>query len=193
MPHKLGVYWSPAHDPAPELDYIHQLQPPVIRVLTEDVNHISQAHTAAPEAVIIPRVWRLDDNRTDHNPGGVYHEINNDPYSAGVLHATKILGMVDRWRQEARERDIPFPHSDQICVGGANEPNGSCSYPTIAAYAMGFARQCMMLNHRRVALLLLGHGHPATPPPNVRDWSAFDKLQPMLTQGGHWVETHAYN
>jgi hypothetical protein len=193
MAHKLGVYWSPAHDPLPELTYIHALQPPVIRILTEDVEHIVQAHAAAPEAIIIPRVWRLDDNRTEHNPEGVYEEINVDPYNAGVIHASKILGKVDTWRREAKERDLPFPHQDQICVGGANEPNGSCSYPVIAEYAKGFARQCMMLNHRRVALLILGHGHPATPPPNLIDWSAFMDLQPILDANpDFWIETHAY-
>jgi hypothetical protein len=145
------------------------------------------AHLAAPNAIIIPRVWHLDDGRSDSNPGGVYTEINKNPYRTGQLHAVTILDKVQVWRELAHKRNIRFPPQDQICVAGANEPNHSCDYPTIANYALGFANVCENRWQKLAALLLLGHGHPATPPPNLVSWGDFQKLQPMLTrteQGG---------
>ncbi len=91
MNHRLGVYWAPMHDPAPALSYIHSLQPPVIRILTEDVNHISQAHAAAPNAIIIPRVWRLDDDN-----GRAVRELVTNPVGAGEAHARAMIAQVER-------------------------------------------------------------------------------------------------
>lgn len=186
MSHKVAMYWAPMHNPAPALDYIRRLQPRVIRVMTEDVQHISDAHTAAPGAIIIPRVWRIDDDN-----GRAIREMNDNPVAAGKHHAQQMVEQVQTWRHQATERGIPFPPRAQIIIGGANEPNAGATYPVICEYAKPFGMTAFHFDYRAL-LLILGSGHPATPGENWHDWSAFDSLQPVLDIGGHWVETHGY-
>ena len=187
MSHKLSVYWAPQHDPAPALDYMHRLQPPVIRVMTEDVNHISQAFQAVPDAWIIPRVWRIDDDN-----GRAVREMNENPTEAAKRHCKQLVDQIDTWRAQAKERSLPFPPRNRIRLAGANEPNQGASYPVINDYARSYGYAAQMWDYG-ANLLLLGTGHPATPGVNWNNWSAFASLQPILDAGSHWVETHAYH
>lgn len=191
MSHKVGVYWSPHHEQGPVLDYIARLKPPVIRVLTEDVQHISDAHAASPNSIIIPRVWRIDDDS-----GRARHEMMQNPTLAGNTHARQMVEFVKSKRREAVARGLPFPKQSQIIIGGANEPNQSGDesvYPIICDYARAFGYTSYNEGYRAV-LLILGVGHPSGLfPDGTVNWNAFLPLQPILDQGSHWVETHGYN
>lgn len=48
--HRIGVYWAPGHGRPTDIDYMRQLQPPAIRILDPDVQHIADAYRAAPNA-----------------------------------------------------------------------------------------------------------------------------------------------
>ena len=187
--HKLGVYWAPQHDPTPVLEYIHRLQPPVVRVMTEDVNHICQVHAAAPGAMILPRVWRIDDDN-----GRAVREMNENATEAGKRHAEQLDAQIYEWRTQAHDRGLTFPPDSQLVMGGANEPNhGGKSYPVICDYARAYGWRAQHMG-RIAALLILGSGHPAIDhPTNWNNWDAFAPLQPVIDAGGHWVETHGYH
>lgn len=187
MAHRMGCYWAPQHGQNIGLDYIRRLQPPVIRILGEDVQHISDAHVAAPDAIIIPRVWRLDDDN-----GRATRELAADPTGAGQRHAIQMIDLLDSWRIQASERGLPYPNQDQIFVASANEPNQGASYEQIAEYAIAFGKTCEA-NGEVAVLLCLGVGHPATPPPDLVNWGAFLPLQPVLDSGEHWINLHAYH
>ena len=188
--HKVAVYWSPAHDQNPTLDYIRQLQPNVIRIMSEDVQHISDAHKAAPDAIIIPRIWRIDDDN-----GRAVREMNENPTIAGERHAKQMMDAVATMSDQAHERGLPFPHYDQIMLGGANEPNAGATYPVICDYALAFGYRVCFSDFRGALLLILGVGHPATPPPDKASWKDFERLRALTTMSpwkDHWIETHGY-
>ena len=188
--HKVAVYWAPAHDQRPTLDYIRRLQPNVIRIMTEDVQHISDAHAAAPDAIIIPRIWRIDDDN-----GRAVREMNENPTEAGKRHAEQMMDAVANMSDQARERGIPFPHFNQIMLGGANEPNAGATYPVICDYALGFAYRVNFSDFRGALLCILGVGHPATPPPVQASWNDFKRLAALNNARpykDHWIETHGY-
>ena len=186
MTHKVGVYWAPHHDQRPVLDYIAALKPPVVRVMTEDVQHISDAYSRSPTSIIIPRIYHIDDDG-----GRAVREMNENPTEAGKKHVTQTVAMIDLWRSQAATRGIPFPPQEQIIIGGANEPNAGAKYPIINDYARSFGFQAMRASYRAV-LVILGVGHPATSGKDWASWKDFSTLQAILDAGNHWVETHGY-
>jgi hypothetical protein len=188
--HKVSVYWAPAHDQRPTLDYIRKLQPNVIRIMTEDVQHISDAHVAAPDAIIIPRIWRIDDDS-----GRAVREMNENPTEAGKRHAEQMMDAIATMSDQARERGLPFPRFEQIMVGGANEPNAGATYPVICDYALAFGHRVAFSDFRGALLCILGVGHPATPPPDQASWRDFKRLAALkndIPYKDHWIETHGY-
>jgi hypothetical protein len=54
-----------------DLDYIKALRPHDVLILQPDIQDVSDAHVAAPEAEIALRWWDLDDNRGNEGAKGV--------------------------------------------------------------------------------------------------------------------------
>jgi len=162
---------------------MRQLQPPAIRILDPDVQHIADAYRACPNALILPRDWALSEQKQD---------ANRDPVGTGKRHAIEWRDKIDYWRYQAQVREIPFPHDDQIVIVGINEPNEGVGVSAQAAYTMPLCREARGLG-LSVSALNLGVGWPAnTGPDTPPDWSPYAEMLRVIEDGGHYLTLHSY-
>jgi murein DD-endopeptidase MepM/ murein hydrolase activator NlpD len=190
MSHKLGVYYAPEHSRQSDRDYIAALRPPVIRILDPDVQQISTMHTLAPNAVIAPRTWTIDDNN-----GAAVRDLMADPIGTGHKHANQYRTQFIQWHSEALQRNLPFPPADRMVFNAANEPNQGGTPDKIAAYNVAFVEMCK-INGLRAAALCLGVGWPDnTGPDTPVNWKPYADagLFDAIRRGNHWLELHEYH
>ena len=188
IPHKFGVYWAPSHGQNVVLDFIRDIQPPTVLVLTEDVQPISDVFEAAPDALIIPRVWAVDDFH-----GQAVQEIKDNPVQAARLHFERAYRMWRMWQQQAFERSLPWPDLDQVLFPCANEINNGIDYPTANHYFKAYC-QVAKTYDARALVGRLGVGHPHTLyTDGTVDWSETTQgLEPVILQGDHVWSVHCY-
>lgn len=189
MNHALGVYYGLEHGRPEDKDYIRDLQPTVIRLLDPDVQQIVDMHKLAPNAYIATRIWSIDDNN-----GQAVKDLMADPVGTGIRHANQYFEKLQQWQREARERNIPFPPTNQIYFNAANEPNQGGTPDKIAAYNVAFLNRCTELNIRAAAVCL-GVGWPDnTGPDTPVNWKPYIDagLEIAIRRGNHWLELHEY-
>lgn len=187
MSSKLGCYWSPGHNRPPDLQYIARLQPPVVRILDPDVQHVASVHAAAPRAIVFLRYWWLDDGS-----GEQLRSMNQDPEGTGKRHAQEWDREITRLRREATERNLAFPPSALLLVGGVNEPNQGGNHDSITRYNVAFLDECAAFALRASAFQW-GVGWPnnkgaETPP----DWSPYRAVYDAIKRGDHVMDVHEY-
>jgi len=190
MTHALGCYYAPEHARQSDRDFISKLQPPVIRLLDPDVQQIADMHALAPNAIIAPRTWVIDDNS-----GAAVRNLMADPIKTGQDHAWQYGGQLDRWQDEARQRGLTLPPTERIYFNAANEPNQGGAPDKIAAYNVAFLDACTGLGIRASALCL-GVGWPDnTGPDTPVNWKPYADagLVEAIKRGNHWLELHEYN
>ena len=188
IPHKFGVYWAPSHGQNVVLDFIRDIQPPTVLVLTEDVQPISDVFEAAPDALIIPRVWAVDDFH-----GQAVQEIKDNPVQAARLHFERAYRMWRMWQQQAFERSLPWPDLDQVLFPCANEINNGIDYPTANHYFKAYC-QVAKTYDARALVGRLGVGHPFTLyTDGTVDWSdTTEGLEHVINVGDHVWSVHCY-
>jgi hypothetical protein len=185
--HILGVYFAPTHGRQGDRNYIAALQPPVVRILDPDVQQIADAHALAPNAMIAPRTWVIDDN--NHS---AVRALMADPVATGRDHAQQFRGQLDRWQREAQERGLKIPSANQLMFSSANEPNQGGTPDKIAAYSVAFFDRCTELGIRSCAPCL-GVGWPDNNGPDTPvDWSPYAALPAAIKRGNHWLSIHEY-
>jgi len=181
--HRLGVYWCPGHGRPGDLEYMRQLQPPAIRILDPDVQHISDAHKAAPNALICPRDWALSEQKSD---------ANRDPIATGERHAVEWRDKIDYWRNQAQTRGIPFPQDTQLVIVGINEPNDGVSVNAQVEYTVALCDEARALG-LTVSALNLGVGWPGnTGPDTPPNWEPYGQALYAIQRGGHFLTLHEY-
>ena len=189
MTHALGVYYAPEHNYKVDRDYIAALQPPVIRILDPDVQHIADMHALAPDAIIAPRTWAIDDNE-----GSAVRNLMADPIATGRDHAQQYKGKWDRWQQDAQLRGLKLPPVDRILFNSANEPNQGGTPEKIAAYCVAFFDRCTELGIRACGPCL-GVGWPDNNGPDTPvDWSPYANagLEQAIQRNGGMLSVHEY-
>lgn len=188
MNHSLGVYYAPEHSRQSDRDYIAKLQPPVIRILDPDVQQIAELHALAPEAIIAPRTWAIDDN-----DGAAVRDLMVDASGTGRKHANQYHAQLIQWQNEALQRGLRLPPTERIYFNAANEPNQGGSSQKIAEYNIAFLEMCTI--HRiRATALCLGVGWPANKGPDTPvDWAPYAGIVDLIKRGDHWLELHEYN
>jgi hypothetical protein len=189
MAHALGCYYAPEHSRQQDRDYIAALQPPVIRILDPDVQQIVNMHALAPGAILLPRIWSIDDNN-----GQAVRDLMADPQGTGRRHADQYRAQLIDWYSQASLRGLTMPPSERIMFNAANEPNQGGTPDKIAAYSVAFLNQCK-INGVRAAALCLGVGWPDnTGPDTPVNWQPYADagLVEAITRGFHWLELHEY-
>lgn len=195
MTHALGCYYAPEHGFKEDRDYIAALQPSVIRILDPDVQHIADMHALAPNAIIAPRTWAIDDGSDEANPSKQVNRLMADPVGTGRDHAQQYRGQWDRWTSEAQQRGLRLPPVERILFNSANEPNQGGSADKIAAYSVAFLDRCTELGIRACAPCL-GVGWPDnTGPGTPVDWSPYANagLEQAIKRNGGMLSVHEYN
>lgn len=183
----LGVYFAPTHGRQSDRDYIAALQPPVIRLLDPDAQQIADMHALAPNAIIAPRSWAIDDN-----DGAAVRALVADPIGTGRNHAQQYRGQLDRWQGEADRRRLVLPSVDRILFNAANEPNQGSAPDKIAAYTVAFINRCTELGIRAAALCL-GVGWPDnTGPDTPVNWTPYSGIVEPIRRNGGCLELHEY-
>jgi hypothetical protein len=181
--HRLGVYWCPGHGRPGDLEYMRQLQPPAIRILDPDVQHISDAHKAAPNALICPRDWALSEQKSD---------ANRDPIATGERHAVEWRDKIDYWRNQAQMRGLPFPQDTQLVIVGINEPNDGVSVNAQVEYTVALCDKARALG-LTVSALNLGVGWPGnTGPDTPPNWEPYGQALYAIQRSGHFLTLHEY-
>src|SRR5690554_3471731 len=112
MSHRLGVYLAPGHNRPSDLDYIARLQPPVVRILDPDVQHIVNIYKVAPKARIGLRWWALDDHNGDRK-----RELYVDPAGAAKRLAAEYRAKVDALYATG----VALPPRSQLLLNAWNE------------------------------------------------------------------------
>jgi hypothetical protein len=158
---------------------MRQLQPAAIRILDPDIQHMVDAHAAAPGALLLPRFWSMSEQKQD---------MIRDPISTGKRHAREWREKVNAWRATG----AALPADDRIIVVGINEPPVWEALQQTVDYTVAFLRQCQQLGLRACALNL-SVGWPAntgegTPP----DWTPYASVLPAIKDGRHYLCTHSY-
>lgn len=188
MTTKLGVYYAPEHSRQSDRDYIAALQPRVIRILDPDVQQIADMHALAPNAIIAPRTWVIDDNG-----GAAVRNLMADPVGTGYDHAQQYAAQWDRWTREAAQRGLRLPNVDRILFNSANEPNQGGTPDKIATYNLNFLQRCTELGICAAALCL-GVGWPDnTGPDTPVNWTPYAELPAAIKRNGGMLELHEYN
>jgi len=194
MTHSLGVYYAPEHGFQVDRDYIAALQPPVIRILDPDVQQIHDMHALAPNAIIAPRTWAIDDGSDEDHPSKQVNRFMADPVSTGRDHAEQYKGQWDRWQQEAAQRGLKLPPVERILFNSANEPNQGGTPDKIAAYCVAFFDRCTELSIRACGPCL-GVGWPDNNGPDTPvDWSPYANagLEQAIQRNGGMLSVHEY-
>lgn len=175
----LSVYWAPGHQRGTDIDYMARLQPPAIRVLDPDVNQMSIAYRAAPNALLLPRDWALSEQHDD---------VRRDPAGTGKRHAQDWRNKIAVWRATG----LKLPPDNQIIVVGVNEPRVWDMLPQVVEYTVAWLDECTALGLRACALNL-SVGWPAnngagTPP----DWKPYAPIEAAIQRGNHFLVLHEY-
>lgn len=187
MTHALGVYFAPEHSRQSDRDYIAALQPPVIRILDPDVQQIADAHALAPNAIIAPRMWSIDDNN-----GQAVRDLMADPTGTGRRHADEFSGLLGQWREQARQRGLTLPPDNRILFSSANEPNQGGTPDKIAAYCIAFFDRCTELGLRACGPCL-GVGWPDNSGPDTPvNWTPYAGLERAIQRNGGMLSVHEY-
>lgn len=183
MTNKLGVYWAPQHGRPEDKDYISRLNPRGILIMNPDVQHISDAWRLSYGSLILLRDHPLSEQKDD---------AIHDPQGTGRRHAREWREHVDKFRQQAAERSIPFPPDDRIVVMGLNEPNERLSARTINLYYAAFLN-ALTDYHLRGTALELGVGWPADLNAKGKpDWSPYNDVLFAILKGNHFLGLHEY-
>ena len=175
----LGCYWAPGHQRAADIDYMHRLQPPAIRILDPDPNQMTIAYSAAPNALLLPRDWALSEQHDD---------VLRDPIATGVRHARDWREKIDRWRAQGAK----LPPDSQIFVVGINEPKVWEMREQVVIYTVAMLDECTKLGVHCCALNL-SVGWPANNGPNQPpDWEPYAAVEPAIQRGNHVLVLHEY-
>lgn len=207
MNHKFGVHWINAHGRPADHAFVRDLQPLSIKLVAgdvPDVQWVSDAHRAAPNALIVLRSHAMSEQKDDQRLA---------PQATGVRHAHEWRKHVDKLRAEANRRGISFPSDDRLIILGINEPvldaPGDLSVDErirqmklrageLNAYTVAMCDKARQLGLTVGALnLSVGWptnwdlpGHPR--PGALSDWSLFAEAGASIKRGGHYLFLHEY-
>jgi uncharacterized protein YgiM (DUF1202 family) len=184
--HKIGVHWIKTHGRPEDLQYVRDLQPRSIKLVSTsvpDVQWISDTYQAAPDALLVLRDWALSEQKSD---------MVNDPAGTGRRHAQEWRQHIEELRNEAGRRHIPFPPDNKLCVVGINEPEVWNHLQQTAAYTVAFLDECDKLGLTAGALNLSvgwpANSGPDTPP----NWAPYAPILPAIVRGNHYLVLHEY-
>lgn len=187
MNHKLGVHWIKTHGRLEDLEFIRRLQPSSVKLVAgdvPDVQWISDTFQAAPHALLVLRSWSMSEQKSD---------MAADPAFTGKRHAQEWYSHIEKLRNEAKRRNLPFPPLEQIVVLGINEPEVWNHLQQTVDYTVAFLDACQRLGMTAGALNLSvgwpANNGPDTPP----NWTPYEPVHAALIRGRHYLFLHEYH
>lgn len=188
---KLGAYIAPTHDPRRWQSYLHDIDPPLVRILMPgavSTNLVSQVYGLCPKAKLSLRWWDIDDGGDEQKARKLSSvraasDAATEDYD---VYLTRYVAM----KKEATDLNIPFPPSFQVYFNSLNEtPTFNHEMrPAIAAYCQRFVQYAESAGGPNVIVGEFGVGHPEEWPP-VWDW-----FQPVIDDfdEGDMLSLHEY-
>lgn len=187
MNHKLGVHWIKVHGRPEDLEFIRRLQPLSVKLVAgdvPDVQWISDTFQAAPNTLIVLRSHAMSEQKSD---------VAADSAFTGRRHAQEWGNHIEKLRNEAKRRKLPFPENDQLCVLGINEPEVWNHLQQTVDYTVAFLDACKRLGMTAGALNLSvgwpANNGPDTPP----NWTPYEPVRAALIRGRHYLFLHEYH
>lgn len=184
MMHKVGVHWIPVHNRRGDLDYIRRLQPRSVKIVNPDVQQVSDAFQAVPNALFVLR---------DHALSEQHDDVARDPVGTGIRHARELAAWVNRLMAQARERGLTFPLRERIITPGINEGKVWEMLTEVVLYNTALCEEGTRLGAPMLAGNLSvgwpGNGGIDDAPP---DWGPFAPLHDAVLAGPHMLGFHEY-
>lgn len=182
-----GAYFVPTHDRAQDWDFFAKWQPNVIRLMLHgshsdpasvSVPLIRRVHETCPDALILLRVWDVDDR-------------NFEAHAAMVANPNaEAEKQLDWWARLFDRIQVQGVPRKQLMAGLNNETGpekDGALYPyTERALTLGTERGV------RCGGLVFSVGRPSLPGESEYDMDYFSRLEPLFLAGDHAELLHEY-
>lgn len=180
-----GAYMNFAHDRAGDWAWLRDWQPSVVRLMLHgshtdpnsvDVNRIHRVHETVPGALLLLRVWDVDDRN-----GEAHRAMAANP----IAEAGKQL---DWWARVFDRISVPRGH---LIAGLNNEVNPATMGAALYAYT---ERACRLGTQREIRLGagVFSVGNPGKPGEGPFDMTYFARLEDVMLLGDHVWLFHEY-
>lgn len=116
MMNPIGVHFIPTHTGRQHYEFIQSMQPGIFKLVgssAPDVQQIADGYAAAANALMYLRNVARSEQ---------HDFLWRDPVRAAMQHVQEWHADIERWYQQARERDLRLPPIEQIRILGINEP-----------------------------------------------------------------------
>lgn len=183
-----GAYMAFEHDRPSDWRWLERWQPSVIRLMMNgkhgdpasvDVNRIARVHRTCPDALILLRVWEMDDRNYE-----AHREMYADPLGAAQQYHAWWRALIDR---------LPNVPRDRLMAGAWNEPVPVNASQASALYAA--SEELARLGTQdsvRYGVYVWSVGKPPKDGEDIYDWAHWRKIEPALLAGNHAVILHEY-
>lgn len=180
-----GAYLNFAHDRSEDWNWLRDWQPSVVRLMlpgshtdpnSVDVQRIRRVHETAPDALIVLRVWDVDDRN---------HEAHMAMVANPVAEAGKQL---DWWARVFDRVTVP---RGRLIAGLNNEVNPHQMGAPLYAYT---ERACLLGTQREIRLGcgVFSVGNPGKTGEGPFDMAYFARLEDAMLSGDHVWIVHEY-
>lgn len=184
---KLSVHAIPVHDPDAVVNFVANLQPPVVLIVNPDANFVSRCFVASPNSI-----FHLRNHPLSEQLGDVY----NDPAGTGDRHAREMVEWCDKIYDDAAHRNppLPMPQLDRVVLPGVNEPvvQSNEQVNAVATYNVHYLNG-LTQRGRRGSCLEFSVGWPRNSgtdaPP---EWEPFRIVYEACKAGNHVLSLHEY-
>lgn len=186
-----GYYFCPTHDRKEDWDFLAAWQPAVIRLMLHgshtdpnsvSVDTIQRVHHTCPDALIVLRVWDVDDRRKPEEPGRDAHTaMANNP----IAEADKQID----WWAKVFDRVTGVPRK-QLMAGLNNEtePDKDAALYTYTERALQRATPLGV----RLGVLVFSTGRPSLVGESPYDMAYFSRLEPLILANNGAAILHEY-
>ncbi len=180
-----GAYLNFAHDRSEDWNWLRDWQPSVVRLMlpgshtdpnSVDVQRIRRVYETAPDALIVLRVWDVDDR-------------NGEAHRAMAANPTAEAGkQLDWWARVFDRVTVPRGH---LIAGLNNEVNPHTMGAPLYAYT---ERACLLGTQREIRLGcgVFSVGNPGKPGESPFDMTYFARLEDVMLLGDHVWLLHEY-
>lgn len=182
-----GAYYVPTHDRKEDWDWLAKWQPNVIRYMTQgkpedpnsvDVERVKRLHDTCPEAIILMRVWEIDDRNF-----AAHDAMVADP----VAEAER---QVDWWAQLFDRIVAAGVPREQLMAGLNNEtgPEKDAALFDYTEAALKFGIKKLV----RLCVYIFSVGRPSLDGESKYDITYFSRLDALIQQNQGVVGLNEY-
>lgn len=177
----LSPHWIPTHRDNQDMIVMKRWQPASMKIFKDGWSNpqlITELYRDLPNTLFVWRDWALSEQHTD---------MVNSPIQTGKRHANEWIKHYNNVIANGAKLD-----KARTIFLGINEPHVWENLQQTITYTISFLTTLEKQGFRG-GVLNLSTGWPSnngegTPP----DWSKYNRLQPVITRGGHYLILHDY-